>query len=130
MKTYLDQDDINLAIEKADYHQFPGTTTTVCCLTLKDGFTVIGKSACVDPAKFDEALGRKIANDDAVRQVWELEGYLLNYKLKRGILAAEVDAAEDEPDPEAPVVADVVADPVVHGAEGGLVGDGAAVTAE
>jgi hypothetical protein len=95
VKTSLSQDDINRAIVSADYYQFPGTTTTVCCLTLKDGFTVIGQSACIDPTAFDAALGRKIANDDAVNKVWQLEGYLLNYKIKRGIVAAEEEAAAE-----------------------------------
>ena len=100
MKTSLDLDDINRAIKSAAYHQFPGTTLTVCCLTLQDGFNVVGQSACIDPAAFDEAMGRKIAHDDAVNKVWQLEGYLLNYKLKRGMLPAD-DEPENSPAPSA-----------------------------
>jgi hypothetical protein len=101
MKTSLDLDDINRAIKSAAYHQFPGTTLTVCCLTLQDGFNVVGQSACIDPAAFDEAFGRKIAHDDAVNKVWQLEGYLLNYKLKRGIEVADEPANEEPPEPMA-----------------------------
>lgn len=72
---------IDATIIKEDYHVFPGTTTTVCCLTLKNGFTVIGKSASASPENFDEELGRKIAREDARRHIWELEGYLLREKL-------------------------------------------------
>jgi hypothetical protein len=92
MKTSLTLDDIHQTIAKADYHIFEGTTLTVCCLTLKDGFTVTGESACVDPANFDAAVGRSIAHQNAVAKIWQLEGYLLNYKLKKGIAQAE-----DEP---------------------------------
>lgn len=63
------------------YHVFPGTTLTVCCLTLKNGFTVLGKSACVAPANFDAALGRKLAYEDAERAIWGLEGYALAERL-------------------------------------------------
>lgn len=63
------------------YHVFPGTTVTVCCLTLSNGFTVIGESACADPANFNEELGRKIARDNARNKIWQLEGYLLRQYL-------------------------------------------------
>ena len=59
------------------YHVFPGTTLTVCCLTLANGFNVVGESACASPENFDEALGRKIARDNAKGKIWALEGYAL-----------------------------------------------------
>lgn len=63
------------------YYGFPGTTTTVCCLKLQNGFTVIGHSACVDPANFDERVGRSIAYDNAFQEMWQLEGYRLCQEL-------------------------------------------------
>ena len=63
------------------YYVFPGTTTTVCCLILKNGFTTIGHSACASAANFNEAIGRCIAKENAVDQVWQLEGYLLKQRL-------------------------------------------------
>ncbi|MDT0635092.1 Gp49 family protein [Spectribacter hydrogenooxidans] len=63
------------------YHVFPGTTLTVCCLTLVNGFTVLGESACASPQNFDEEIGQKIAREDAKRKIWALEGYLLRQKL-------------------------------------------------
>lgn len=36
---------------------------------------VVGDSACIDPRKFDEEIGRQVAFDDAIEKVWELEGY-------------------------------------------------------
>lgn len=58
------------------YHVFPGTTMTVCCLTLKSGFAVTGESACINPDDFDEAIGREIARAGAIDKLWSLEGYL------------------------------------------------------
>lgn len=65
----------------ADYYVFPNSTKTICNVTLKNGFTVSGESACASPENFDEDLGRKIAHDNAMNRVWELEGYLLKQRL-------------------------------------------------
>lgn len=54
---------------------------TLCILQLKNGFTVVGKSACASPENFNEELGRKIARQDAVNQCWPLLGYALREKL-------------------------------------------------
>jgi hypothetical protein len=63
------------------YHRFPGTTVIICCITLENGFTVTGESACASPENFNEEIGRKVALQDAVRKIWALEGYLLRQKL-------------------------------------------------
>lgn len=65
------------------YHVFPGTTLTVCALTLLNGFHVVGESAAASPANFDVELGRKIARDNARNKIWALEGYLLRSRLAR-----------------------------------------------
>jgi len=74
-------DHIDSKIVGEDYHVFPGTTVTVCCLKLENGFTVVGESACASPDNFDEELGRKIARDDARNKIWTLEGYLLRNRI-------------------------------------------------
>ncbi|GAA0510977.1 Gp49 family protein [Tatumella terrea] len=54
---------------------------TFCVLTLKNGFTVTGESACASLENFDAEIGRKIARDNAVNKIWMLEGYLLRQRL-------------------------------------------------
>lgn len=76
----LTASDIHAAIARADYVVLPGSTATVCQLTLKNGYTVTGTSACVDPTKFNKALGEKYAYEKAFDKVWELEGYLLRQR--------------------------------------------------
>lgn len=71
--------DATIASEK--YHVFEGTCLTVCCLTLKNGFTVTGESACASPGNFNVELGQKIAKQNARDKIWALEGYLLRQKL-------------------------------------------------
>lgn len=68
-------------IKDEAYHVFPGTMLTVCCLTLTNGFTVTGESACASPANFNAELGQKIAREHAKQKIWPLEGYLLREKL-------------------------------------------------
>jgi len=72
---------IDAAIAKEQYHVFEGSCLTVCCLTLRNGFTVVGESACASPANFNAELGQKIAREKARDKIWALEGYLLKQKL-------------------------------------------------
>lgn len=48
---------------------------TICVITVRNGFSVIGKSAPADPLNYDETYGRKLAYDDAMRQLWPLFGF-------------------------------------------------------
>jgi hypothetical protein len=77
----LTPDHIDQTILAEQFHVFPGTTLTVCCLTLKNDFQVIGESAAASPENFDEEIGRKIARSNARDKIWALEGYLLKNKL-------------------------------------------------
>lgn len=54
---------------------------TICVLVMRNGFTVIGKSAPADAANFNEELGRKFAREDAIRQLWPLMGFALRDRL-------------------------------------------------
>jgi len=54
---------------------------TICLITMKNGFTVIGKSAPADPENYNPELGRKFAREDAIRQLWPLMGFALRDRL-------------------------------------------------
>ena len=77
----LTPDLIDAQIVGEAYYVFPATTLTICALTLKNGFHVTGESAAASPSNFDEAIGRKIARDNARNKIWALEGYALRNKL-------------------------------------------------
>lgn len=77
----LTPDYLKTLITSAEYYVFPNTTTTVCCITLQNGFTVIGESACASPENFDKQIGESIAYTNAFDKLWVLEGYLLKQKL-------------------------------------------------
>lgn len=54
---------------------------TICILVLKNGFTVVGTSACASPENFNTKVGRAVARKDAERQVWPLLGFRLRDQL-------------------------------------------------
>jgi hypothetical protein len=66
------------------FHVPPGTTLTLCVLTLRNGFTVTGESACASPENFDREIGERYAREAAKSKVWALEGYALRERLSRG----------------------------------------------
>lgn len=57
------------------------TTMTLCVVIAKNGYVVIGKSAPASPENFNAELGRKLALDDAKRQLWPLMGFALKERL-------------------------------------------------
>ncbi len=86
----LKPESIDAQIVAEDYHVFPGTTLTVCCLTLRNGFQVSGTSAAASPENFDQAIGRTIARKNAREKIWELEGYRLKQALFDHRLGANI----------------------------------------
>lgn len=77
----LTPEKIDSVIVDVDYYVFPRTQLTVCCLTLRNGFTVTGESACASPENFNKEIGEKIAFENARNKIWALEGYLLKQSL-------------------------------------------------
>jgi hypothetical protein len=54
---------------------------TFCVLVLRNGYTVTGESACASPENFNAEIGRRIARENAVANVWPLMGYELRSQL-------------------------------------------------
>lgn len=91
-KTRVSLDDIKASIA-AEYYINPFDAVaqapvheslkvmTICIIVVKNGFTVIGKSAPADPANYNPELGRTLAKEDAVRQLWPLMGFALRERL-------------------------------------------------
>ena len=77
----LTPEQIDGVIVGENYYVFPGTTMTVCCLTLENGFSVVGESAAASPENFDEEVGMVVARRNARDKIWSLEGYLLKSRL-------------------------------------------------
>lgn len=84
MKNSLTLEDVESTIVAQESVKV-GSQTTVVVLTLKNGFEVVGTSACVDPARYDHEVGTKYARERALAKVWELEGYALKYKMQEAL---------------------------------------------
>lgn len=54
---------------------------SICILVMKNGYTIIGKSAPASPENFNAELGKKFAYEDALRQLWPLMGFSLRDRL-------------------------------------------------
>ena len=73
---------IDAQIAGVDYHVFEPSMKTVCCMTLRNGFTVLGEAGVVSPENFNEEIGRDVAYKNAREKIWQLEGYLLKEMLQ------------------------------------------------
>jgi hypothetical protein len=67
---------IEAKIAKVDYI-VAWEKVTICNITLQNGFSVRGESACVDPRNFNLEIGKSLAYKQAFDNLWLLEGYLL-----------------------------------------------------
>ena len=54
-----------------------GETVTLANITLDNGFSVRGKSACVNAANYRQEICEKIAYDNAFKQLWAFFGFAL-----------------------------------------------------
>jgi len=59
-----------------------GDKTTIVQLVLPNGFAINEFSSCVDPENYNEELGKSICIERIKNKIWELEGYLLQNKIK------------------------------------------------
>lgn len=95
MKKNIKTVDVIKAISKEQYHTFPDTHMVVCCMTLKNGYHVIGESYCVDPDLWDERISQHIAREDALNKVWTLEEYVMKDRIYREKNTTGVDYGRD-----------------------------------
>lgn len=56
-------------------------TLTFCVLTLNNGWTVTGESACASPANYNKEIGDRLARDNAIGKIWACLGFELKSKL-------------------------------------------------
>ena len=102
MKVTIQQ--ISDKIKSESYLVLQDGRTTLCTLTLENGYTVHGTSSCIDPAEFDLNQGRFHAFNNAMNQIWPLEGYLLAQFIyeQTKIVKEEEKPQPEEKSPDAP----------------------------
>lgn len=50
---------------------------SVCLVRMRNGFTLVEESACVDPENYDADIAGDIIKEKAKKRVWHLLGFLL-----------------------------------------------------
>jgi hypothetical protein len=78
------EEQMKKRISSVYFTRLPGGTTTICQITLDNGFTVIGDSACVSPETYIQTLGESIAYKSAFDKLWFLFGFLLKENIYNG----------------------------------------------
>ena len=89
-------DQIDAMIAQEQFEVFFGVLT-ICVLQLRNGFTVIGESACASPDNFDAEIGMQIARRNARDKIWPLEGYRLRCALFEEETRSEVSGVPEFP---------------------------------
>lgn len=102
MENTVTQDMVTEAIESEEYLTI-GKKTTLCLITLKNGFEIVGTSACVDVAKYSLETGKPYAKSKAIDQVWSHLGVLLQHTLHHDAQITEATKCPDEIDEAAQV---------------------------
>lgn len=77
----ITKESIEERIAKVDY--LGQETTTICIITMANGFKFIGHSTPASPENFDADVGQRYAYDNAFKQIWSHEAYLLVDELSR-----------------------------------------------
>lgn len=78
---FVNESKLKASIAKVDFFVHPGSQLTICVVTMVNGYTVTGESACADPKMFNAEIGEKFAFAAAERKIWPLLGYALKDEL-------------------------------------------------
>jgi hypothetical protein len=70
-------------ITETKFISIPDTTVIICNITLDNGYSVRGESACVDPANYNVEIGQRISYDQAFSKLWPLFGFMLAENIHR-----------------------------------------------
>ena len=93
-RPHVREDEIEQRIRSTDYFALPGTTVTICRITLDNGYSVLGAHACGLLTHPDEPADQRKAYEDAFRKLWPLFGFLLAEDLHRIRFNAPLDGIE------------------------------------
>lgn len=81
---FVTKEQIEAILDKAEkveqFQHDPPISMTISYL-LQNGFTVLGRSAVVNHKKFDVRIGRELCRLHAMNQLWQLEGYRLQWDM-------------------------------------------------
>jgi len=77
LPTQVTAEALAAKIVDVQYVVMPNGRTTICQLTMENGFTVGGESSCASVEKFNAQIGREYSYKSALDKAWAFETYLL-----------------------------------------------------
>ena len=72
----ITEDFMEARIKETSFTRF-SETVTICQITLDNGYSVRGESACVNPENYNQEIGERVAFDNAFNTLWPLFGFFL-----------------------------------------------------
>lgn len=87
----LSPGEVESLIAETQYTLLPNKRSTVCSITLVNGFTVNGISSVVSGVDYDEEVGRITAHKKAMSEVWDIATALFTEKLHQAKLAEQLE---------------------------------------
>jgi len=72
-----------------DYHHFPETGTTTCCIKVMNGFAITESASCGSANRFDFDIGKEKSRRKAMKRLMDYEQYLLKNRLYEARLMRE-----------------------------------------
>ncbi len=85
MKNTVTQDQVDSSIVKTEVLtvELVGKKHTLVAVSLKNGFTCVETSTCVDPDNYSEEIGAGVCLAKIKAKIWMLEGYSLQTALSK-----------------------------------------------
>ena len=85
MKNTVTQNQVDSAIIETEIQtiELVGKKHTLVAVRLKNGFTIVETTTCVDPANYNEEIGAEICLKKIKDKIWMLEGYNLQTELNK-----------------------------------------------
>lgn len=80
MSNKLTIEQVEAAIKDVEFLKV-GKKSTVCVMTLHNGFEIIASSSCVSPEYYDQNIGEALSRERATEKIWELLGFNLQQSL-------------------------------------------------
>lgn len=82
MTNTVTQEQINELVEKAEVEYATRfEKSLIATFKFENGWVETVDASCIDPANFNEEIGREIVMERIKNKMWELEGYALQKKV-------------------------------------------------
>lgn len=76
--SHLAEEEIESMIESKEFIKL-WVKTTVCLVTLKNGFEIVTYSSCIVPENYNQEIWEHLSYKKAIDRIRELEGYNAHY---------------------------------------------------